>query len=314
MHLTTIEWTDLTSNPIRGTLGHWHCVKISEGCRGCYAERLNRRWGGPDYRRGADTLRLDEEELHRICTAKRIGGRPVAWMKVFLGDMTDLFQDGVKPEWLGKIFEAMRRRPDLTFQLLTKRPQNVRRLLMGRTVEWPENVWLGVSVEHQQAADRRVPLFADLLEHYRIPVCFVSCEPLIEPVSLAPWMPREIGWVICGGESGPGARPMHPAWARALRDQCQTAGTPFFFKQWGTWAPVCDYYDDSGDRDEALLHSHLLQTLDGYLWDVSDGQPPVGTWVFRRTGKKAGGRVLDGREWEQFPSVEQQLELRAGCR
>ncbi len=327
MHPTTIEWTDLTSNPIKGTLGNWHCVRISEGCRNCYAATMNHRWGGPDFKKGADSLRLDDKELHHIRTAKQVGGMSVSGKRCFLGDMTDIFQDGVEPEWIGAIFDAMESRPEITFQILTKRPQNVIPLVSGKGRKWrrwPANVWLGVSAESQLAADLRFVSAIRAKAHLGVPVLFASFEPILSAIDLlnvrTPTGQRlsvldgDLNWAICGGESGPGARPMHPEWARSLRDQCKKAGVPFFFKQWGAWSPVCDYYEDSDSRDDALAGAHRLHLASGCSWDVQDGQPPEGTWVFRRAGKKASGRNLDGREWNEFPGDGRQMTLRTACR
>lgn len=209
---------------------------------------------------------------------------------------------------------------------------------------WPlENVWLGVSVEDQTTADERIPLLLQTPAAVR----WISAEPCIGPIDLTSIPippdalfpaygtshtfrfnalhsddethmhspPHFINWVVVGGESGPNARPMHPEWARSLRDQCQAAGVPYFFKQWGEWKPQVDYYDhEHTDRDEwcdvACEDPRVrLITRDGHDWVVGvpgngrhDGQPPAGTWVIERTGKKAAGRELDGRTWEEYPT------------
>lgn len=206
--------------------------------------------------------------------------------------------------------------------------------IVANTVRPLPNVHLGVSVESQDYMHR----VTDLLQ-CPAAVRFVSAEPLLGaldfngmfPVKLSPnhyWQdcvcneidPRDrpcivcearsgLDWVIAGGESGPGARPMHPDWARSIRDQCKAAGVPFFFKQWGEWASVCDYYTEDDDvRDCALDNPHSLVTTGGYTWRVCDrdgrildGQPPPGTWIMQRVGKKAAGARLDGVEHREFP-------------
>ncbi len=148
------------------------------------------------------------------------------------------------------------------------------------------NVWLGVSVENQRAADERIP---DLLE-CPAAVRFLSCEPLIGEVSIHPYLMKFLHWVICGGESGPGARPMHPDWARGLRDQCVAAGVPYFFKQFGEWGPMDSIHEDSE------MHEWPGPILNGV--ELASLRPAV-----YRVGKKLAGRMLDGREWNEMPEV-----------
>jgi protein gp37 len=293
MGITTIEWTrnedgspGRTANPIRarhkvtGKVG-WHCVMTSPGCANCYAQTLNGRFGTklPFTQRSQEEVELfldlkPMEALRRVRKPSR----------VFLCDMTDLFQEAVPDEWIDQLFEIMASMDQHTFQILTKRS---RRLLeyskLSRfAYKFPINLWIGVSVENQKYADERIP---DLL---RVPaaVRFLSVEPMLEPINLARWseeglecsecswtgseggdleqkvfegsdpedleyvcpecqapcahtpldelLGSRIGWVICGGESGPHARPFDLAWARSLRDQCEAAGAPYFLKQCGS--------------------------------------------------------------------------------
>ena len=182
---------------------------------------------------------------------------------------------------------------------------------------WPlKNVWLGASIENQQTADQRIP---HLL---RCPaaVRFLSIEPLLGPVDLSTWIPehpgmasmaeieawesRRLHWVIVGGESGPHARPMHPAWVRGVRDQCQAAGVPFFFKQWGEWCPSdCDNPQHYG-RDEIYLDraGRVARTASPFDGNPCDAGPCDASMV--RVGKKAAGRTLDGRTWDEMPEVK----------
>lgn len=148
----------------------------------------------------------------------------------FVNSMSDLFHDEVSDEFIARVFSAMEDCPQHTFQVLTKRPR--RMLAFTAAGDVPENVWLGTSVENQEWCDRRMPLLTGVPVRTR----FVSCEPLLGPVDLSEWIGL-VDWVIVGGESGAGRRPMAPEWARSLRDQCLDAGVPYFFKQWGGRTP-----------------------------------------------------------------------------
>jgi protein gp37 len=281
---SAIEWTDSTWNPVTG------CDRVSPGCAHCYALDLAARlkaMGNPRYQHdgAADTsgpgfgVTLHPDKLME----------PRRWRqprRVFVNSMSDLFHDEVPDDFIAKVFWVMSG-PSVqkhTFQILTKRPDRMRRLLAAWAEDaspvwragvgpgwkpayppwvWPlPNVWLGVSVENQHWADERIPLLLETPAAVR----FLSCEPLLGPLDLTPWMlPTHQGmdddelawgihWVIVGGESGTHHRSMKPEWARSIRDQCFDAGNPFFFKQWG-------------------------------------GRTP-----------RAGGRKLDGRMWDEFPA------------
>jgi protein gp37 len=245
-----IEWTDATWNPIRGIKGRWHCMKVSEGCKNCYAERLNLRFGGPEYRVGADKLRVDQEIL----------SWPLKWKKprmVFVCSMTDLFLETVPDEWIYAVFKIMASAPQHIFQVLTKRAERMAELVPQIRTKLPdrlEHVWLGVSVENQNAANKRIPQ----LQRTLAAVHWLSCEPLLGPVDIygaarhieqqAPqfswWKDMSIDWVVVGGESGTGHRPMELDWARSIIDQCRMAGTPVFVKQLGGWP------DKRGDPEQ----------------------------------------------------------------
>lgn len=240
---SAIEWTDATWNPVTG------CTKVSPGCDHCYAERLTERFHGPG---SFTTVRLHPERLDA----------PLHWQKprrVFVNSMSDLFHADVPWEFLEAVIDKMLTASQHTYQVLTKRAERMERLIARyadrppcpawRTTKPPRHVWLGVSVES--------PTYYSRIRHLqRTPaaVRFLSCEPLLAPL---PHLPLDgIGWVIVGGESGPGARPMHRDWVVEIRDQCVAAGVPFFFKQWG-------------------------------------GRTP-----------KVGGRVLDGRTWDEYPTAK----------
>ena len=244
-----IEWTESTWNPVTG------CTKVSEGCRHCYAERMALRlqaMGNERYRDGF-AVRCHPEIIDQ----------PLRWRKpsrVFVNSMSDLFHPDVPDAFICRLFETMERARQHEFQVLTKRPERLAD--MAHALPWPPNVWLGVTVESQQWVDR--------IEHLlQVPatVRFVSFEPLLTSITGAPI--ADLDWVIVGGESGPGARPMKGEWVRELRDQCIDTEVPFFFKQWGG------------------VRKHLAGSeLDGAHWN----QWPV----------RVGGRRLDDQPRLQF--------------
>jgi len=208
-----IEWTESTWNPVTG------CSKVSPGCKHCYAERMARRlkaMGHPNYREG-----------FKVCIHEHMLDLPLSWRKpqmIFVNSMGDLFHADVPLQYIQRVFDVMHRASCHTFQVLTKRSERL--LKLGRQLPWPGNVWAGVSVEDDDYVSR--------VEHLRqtaAQVKFLSLEPLLGP--LARLNLTGIQWVIVGGESGPGARPMDPQWVMDIRDQCLAAGVPFFFKQWG---------------------------------------------------------------------------------
>jgi protein gp37 len=214
---TTIEWTDATWNPVSG------CTKITRGCDNCYAERIAERFRGvPNhpFENGFD-LTLREHKL----------GEPLRWRaprRVFVNSMSDLFHKEIPTSFVDRVFETMESADWHIFQVLTKRSSLMRRYLNQRysTREPPKNIWFGVSIE-----DRRALIRLTHLKQARAAVRFVSFEPLLE--DLAELDLAGVHWAIAGGESGPGARRIEPAWVRAIRDQCKVQGVAFFFKQWG---------------------------------------------------------------------------------
>jgi protein gp37 len=210
---SSIEWTDSTWNPVTG------CTKISPGCKHCYAERMAIRLAGmnqPRYRNGFEvTLQPDLVRL------------PLQWRQprtIFVNSMSDLFHEGIPEPFIAEVFDTMLAAHWHTFQILTKRAERLAEI--ASHLPWPVNVWMGISVES--------PRYVNRIERLRgIPaaVRFLSVEPLLAPIPALPL--AEIDWVIVGGESGPGARPMLPEWVREVRNSCITHGVPFFFKQWG---------------------------------------------------------------------------------
>lgn len=233
-----IEWTDATWNPVTG------CTKVGPGCDNCYAERFAERWRGiprHPYEQGFD-LRLWPSRLEQ----------PFRWKKprmIFVNSMSDLFQKDIDRAFVDRVFDVMERADWHVFQVLTKRSSLMRNYVRERygARAVPLHIWLGVSIEDAAHAGRIAHL-KDIRSEAR----FISFEPLLGPIEDADL--RGIAWAIVGGESGPGARPMHPNWARRLRDICNRDGVAFFFKQWGGARP------------------------------------------------KSGGRLLDGEEWNGFPT------------
>ena len=210
---SSIEWTEATWNPVTG------CTKVSAGCKHCYAERLSYRlqaMGKEHYKKGF-RLALHEDALTI----------PFGWRSprlVFVNSMSDLFQNGVPLSFIQKVFQVMTACPRHTFQILTKRPEIV--AAHASQLRWPKNVWLGTSIENSKVTPR--------IRHLRrVPaeIRFLSVEPLLGAIPRLPV--AGIHWVIVGGESGPGCRPMEREWVRAIRDRCIVRGVPFFFKQWG---------------------------------------------------------------------------------
>lgn len=210
---SSIEWTEATWNPVTG------CSKVSAGCTNCYAERMARRlraMGLSNYAKGFEVA-LHEELLLL----------PLKWRKprmIFVNSMSDLFHEKVPDEFITHVFDVMSRASWHRFQILTKRSSRLSR--MSRILPWPDNIWVGVTVEDQKCAFR--------IEHLRktsAAIKFISMEPMLGPISGLDL--TGIDWVIVGGESGPGARPLHAEWVFGIKERCQKAEIPFFFKQWG---------------------------------------------------------------------------------
>ena len=210
---TKIEWTEVTWNPVTG------CSKVSEGCRNCYAERMAKRlkaMGNVRYTNGFRvTLHEDLVNAPRRMRQPRV---------IFVNSMSDLFHEKVSIRFIERVFRTMQACPQHTFQVLTKRSDRLGE--SAPRLPWPKNVWMGVSIEDYRVLHRVTDL-QSVPAHVR----FISCEPLIGP--LGDLALDGIGWVIVGGESGPGARPMRKVWVESIRRQCWRAKVPFFFKQWG---------------------------------------------------------------------------------
>lgn len=234
---TGIEWCDHTFNPWVG------CQAVSDACKFCYAEALVKRFGG----NFAERRRTSATNWRGPVHWNRKAAGADARRKVFCASLADVFDNQVPDEWRADLWNLIRYTPNLDWLLLTKRPQNIEKMLPPEWADgWP-NVWLGTTVENQTEADRRIPHLLAVPARVR----FLSCEPLLGPLRPKclypvddggdgiPDVPR-IDWLICGGESGPGRRPMNLEWARSLRDQCAEAGVPFFGKQFDKVSPLPD--------------------------------------------------------------------------
>lgn len=296
---TKIEWAERVWNPVRG------CSPVSEGCRNCYAARFAHRFSGPGQPYEGLTRLTDSgpKWTGKVREVPEMLIEPLGTKKpstFFVNSMSDLFHDDVSEAFIDRVIEVMMACPQHLFLVLTKRPHNLEQKLYGITGrilirvlgggDYVPNLWLGVSVENQQAADERIP------QLFSVPAAlyWVSMEPLLGKIDIEDWLmptcrlckgsmsipvsgggipcnrcldhqgidPMRLGWVVCGGESGYGARPMDVAWVDSIRKQCQVAGVPFFFKHWGM-------FDEMGNK----------------------------------VGKKKSGRKLDGKTWDESPLI-----------
>lgn len=308
MSKSKIEWTDETWNVVTG------CTKVSAGCTHCYAERMSKRLAG---RYGYPADKPFQVTLHPEKLAE-----PLKWKRprrIFVNSMGDLFHPDVPTLFLADVFSVMEQAKQHTFMILTKRPEGMKWLRLNGPIVGREplpNVWLGVSVENQATADERIPLLLQTPAAVR----FISAEPLLGSVDLhikgvdttcrcagcldlaksSPdmWQAQRIDWLIVGGETGPGARPMHQDWVRSLRDQCQTAGVPFFFKSWGDWSPI----GLLATKSESIYLTNDGATM--FCNEYATGEKPTLNPIrMAKIGKKESGRILDGRTWNEFPEV-----------
>lgn len=342
---TKIEWTEYSWNPIRG------CSRITDGCRNCYAEdqaariiRMDRGRGVPEGQGSYDGLLAKGGQWNgQIKVVPELLDQPLRWTKprfIFVNSMSDLFHENVAEETIQRIFAVMAAAPQHTFQVLTKRADRMCQVLRTKDarwvaegqmlltqegvlkpdtyqVKWPlPNVWLGVSVENQAAANERVPKLLETPAAVR----WLSMEPLLGPVDLEKiqepsgdvfsalygWHAtgsfervNGIDWVVVGGESGPRARPMHRQWVRDLRDQCASTGVPFLFKQWGEWTP-----GENVERQTGVVETACLINGDWQFGTVDlsgDGGHADDEPDLYRIGKHAAGRRLDGEQHDGYP-------------
>ena len=322
-----IEWTDHTFNPWEG------CQKVAPECDNCYAETRNNRFhGGVNWGPKAPRRRTSAQNWNKPRkwnrNAEAFFAEHGRRQRVFCASLADVFDNAVDPAWRADLFDLIRECDGLDWLLLTKRPQNIAKMLPEDWGDgWP-HVWLGTSAGTQKTADQNIPPLLAVPAAVR----FVSAEPLLGPVNLEVISTDDIGiyalsgvqsdgsgpsgfsigakldWVICGGESGPQARPMHPEWARHLRDQCQAASTAFFFKQWGEYA---DHTSEHASYLPCRATSALVITPQGHIIGGgakgyggavdADWQERGAAWMCR-VGKVAAGRILDGQTWDQVPT------------
>lgn len=270
--MTTIEWTEETWNPVAG------CTIISPGCKNCYAMRMTKRLAAMGQEKYQGLLDHNGRWNGVINVANnRVLAHPLGITKPtmwFVNSMSDLFHESLNYGIQARIFTIMTEAKHHTFQVLTKRPENFAKFF-DRYGSCPPNVWLGVSVESQEYTKRIPPLLETDAR-----VKFLSCEPLLGKLDLRPYL-SGLQWVIVGGESGPGARPMHGGWARIIRDNCRESNVPFFFKQWGEWKTL----------------EFPLKTKNNQMHSFEDST------VAYKLGKKAAGRLLDNVEYSQMPQV-----------
>lgn len=300
MQNSSIEWTDHTFNP------WWGCQRVSPGCEHCYAETLAHRY---NFKVWGPAKTTERREM-----SANYWKQPIKWDKlaqvsgrkrVFCASMADVFEDHPQiGDARVRLFNLIDQTPNLDWLLLTKRPQNIMPMMADWVNDFPQNIWIGTSCEDQQRADERIPHLLKVPAKVR----FLSCEPLLGVLDLVSAVSTDvvdvtnmtleqfraarsgqrarqrIDWVICGGESGAGARPMHPDWARALRDQCVAAGVAYHFKQFGEYLP-------KGQGTVSLTEQQLF-----YREEFINGQG------YYRVGKHDAGRLLDGREWNELPA------------
>lgn len=299
---TGIEWTDATWNPIRG------CRRVSTGCINCYAETMAARFSGPGqpYEGLAEMKHGKPRWTGQYQIVWDKFDQPLRWKRprmIFVNSMSDLFYEELPFSVTLQIFETMIEANHHIFQVLTKRPgqmlkffkylYDVRIMVWNRYIE-SNNIWMGISAENQDTANERIPLLLKTPGHIR----WVSAEPLLGPIDLRKcgaikekWnivrtdvscSVGEIDWLVTGGESGHGARPMHPNWARKLRDDCSEASIPFFFKQWGKWSP--DMPSQPYNYRKELVRDGVKTTT-----------------VMYGVGKKIAGNKLDSKIYQEYP-------------
>lgn len=275
MSNSKIEWTNETINIITG------CSKKSEGCRNCFAEKMHKRlkaMGQAKY-----NLPFDNVVFHYDVLKTQLGTKPKMY---FVNSMSDTFHEKISDEQIDKILAFCGKYPQHVFQILTKRAERITNFI------YPDNVWLGVTVESAKHKGR-----IDYLRRTNAPVKFLSCEPLLE--DLGELDLTGIDWVICGGESGCKARPMHPDWVRNIQRQCEEQNVPFFFKQWGEFTPV----------KSSIEYLELPKTywidFNGQVTTVEKRIPSFLQYnrvsAMKKIGKAKSGALLDGKEYKEFP-------------
>lgn len=301
---SNIEWTDATVN------FWWGCTKVGPGCDHCYAEKWDNRVGGAHWGLNVPRRKIESagKTLHRLNRKHQ---------RVFIQSMSDLFDLEVPLEWFAEAWGKIEKCNRLEIQIVTKRVSAVeKRLAQIGCTTWPKHAGLIITVVNQVEADRDIPRLLALKAKFGIPWIGLSIEPMLGPIDLMEVIPnpiiyspvhgmdRLLDWVICGGESGKNARPMHPDWPRAIRNQCKAAGVPFLFKQWGEWQHGSTLGKEP-KIDAAVLNDGTL------IWPAThqkvidaDREIPVPSRrpeMIARVGKKRAGRLLDGIEHNGYP-------------
>lgn len=284
---TEISWTDATWNPWQG------CTKVSPACANCYMFRDMKRYG----RDGAVVRRSAHKTFGLPLNRKRDGSYALTpGMKVFTCSWSDWFHTAAD-EWRPEAWAIIKQRPDLVFQIVTKRTERIAECLPADWGDGYPNVWMLATVENQEWANIRVPQLLDVPAVVR----GLSMEPLLGQVFLpAGWL-RGLHWIITGGESGPGARPTHPDWFRSLRDQAQAAGVAFHHKQNGEYVDEC--HPACHDENGYVASFEQSEAFVDIEYD-DEGKPLDYRGLYMlKVGKKRAGRMLDGREWSEFPAA-----------
>lgn len=300
---TKIEWTDFTVNFWEG------CQKVGPGCDHCYAEARDVRFtGGQHWGPGAPRRKVKggvQKLLNIQRKAHEFHAEHGHWPRVFCSSLSDVFDNAVDQKWRTEAFATITACPDTRVMLLTKRVGNVFQMIPPCWASpelggWPSHVGLMITVVNQAEATRDIPKLLDLKVRLGIPWVGLSMEPLLGPVNIAPFIGgcAYLDWIIVGGESGRNARPMHPNWARSLRDQCVAAGVPFLFKQWGEWG--VEKPKAGGDLGGDMRKGKVCFVQ---IDREPDGHFRKGDAIMRRVGKAIAGRLLDGRTWDGFPEA-----------
>jgi len=306
---TEIEWCDDSVS------FWWGCTQISPGCDNCYAKRMAKRLKDWEWNGAVLEIKGAPKTLQAI---NRKAGREGRNRFVFINSMSDTFDNQAPPALRAALFDAIANAPNIIALVLTKRVGNVDGMTLREVLRWPPNAWLGATVVNQEEADRDIPKLLAAKAALQIPRVFLSVEPMLGPVELTRMLwPAEhlthidsltgrrvhgvdtlgviapqIDWVICGGESGANARPMHPDWARSLRDQCAAAGVPFHFKQWGEWGP---------NYSRGIQSQCFRPDGSRYNPKEPDGWTEAKMQSVYRVGKQSAGRLLDGVEHNGRP-------------
>lgn len=308
-----IQWLNMpgyVGRTLSPTIG---CSKISQGCKNCYAERMAKRLSGnpktPQYKEVADTNGWNGKTMFLPARLKQIDG----WKKpsfVFIPSMGDIFHEDLSFNDIKHILDELKKHPKHIFLILTKRPHNAALFFANHksecenSIKYP-HIWIGASIENQQTAKTRLPYLFQLPFAKHV----VSYEPSVGGIDISMWI-NAVDWVICGGESGPGARPMHYSWVKSVMDQCQTAKTPFFFKQWGEYQPGSHY---PGKCNFVVLKNGEYASWDNEDWKkMANKCNSEKEWtslrpiVMSKVGKKQAGKEINGKTYQEYPKINSQ--------